>query len=123
MLSQKLLFHPLNYINMNAWKIAGISFAGLVLIIGLSFAFGWTDVLFTKTVGKAKQDAKREVFEQTQSYVEGKRQEALKFYKEYKAADVEDREAIEEMVSHSFANFDESKLSDPLKQFVYQCKY
>jgi len=108
---------------MNGWKIAGISLAGLVLVIALSFAFGWTNVFYTKTVGKAKQDAKREVFEQTQSYVEGKRQEALKFYKEYKAAEIKDRVAIEEMVSHSFANFDEQKLSDPLKAFVYNCKY
>lgn len=108
---------------MKTWKIVLLVFSGLLLLIVLDFGFGFVGVFKTKTVGKAQQNAQREVFEQTQSYVEGKRQEALKFYKEYKDAEPEDRGAIEEMVSHSFANFDEQKLSEPLKSFVYNCKY
>jgi hypothetical protein len=108
---------------MKTWKIVLLVFSGLLLLIALDFGFGFVGVFKTKTVGKAQQDAKREVFEQTQSYVEGKRQEALKFYKEFKEAEPEERSAIEEMVSHSFANFDEQKLNEPLKSFVYNCKY
>jgi hypothetical protein len=108
---------------MKPWKIILLVIAGLAILIALDFGFGYLGVFKTKTVGKARQDAQREVFEQTQSYVEGKRQEALKFYKEYKKADVAERPAIEEMVSHSFANFDEQKLNEPLRSFVYNCKY
>jgi len=94
------------------------------IIIGLSYAFGWIGVHQTKTIFKAKEDAKREVFEQSQSYVEGKRQEALKFYREYQTADSEvEKGAIVEMVAHSFSNFDEEKLKGNVKVFVYNCKY
>lgn len=101
-------------------------FIGLLVVsilIGLSYAFGWIGVHQTKTIYKARQDAKREVFEQSQSYVEGKRQEALKFYQEYIKTDEEGKKVIKELVSHSFANFDESKLDSKLYQFVYDCKY
>ena len=54
----------------------GIFLAILIVSIGLGYVFGWNDVFYTKTVGKAKQNAERTVFEETQSYVEGKRQEA-----------------------------------------------
>ena len=95
----------------------------LAIGIGLSYAFGWIGVHQTKTIYKEKENAKREVFEQTQSYVEGKRQEALKFYQEYQAASYDDKQTIEKMVSLSFANFDETKLESPLREFVYNCKY
>lgn len=105
------------------WKVIGIFLAGLVVLIALDFGFGYVGVFKTKTVGKAQQNANREVFEQSQSFVEGKRQEALKFYKEYQKASIDEKQSIELMVSHSFANFDETKLSEPLYSFVYNCKY
>jgi len=108
---------------MKTWKIVLLIFAAIVLLIGLDFGTGYLGVFKTKTVGKAKQNAQREVFEQSQSYVEGKRQEALKFYQEHKDAEPENKKAIELMVSHSFANFDEQKLNEPLNTFVYNCKY
>jgi hypothetical protein len=109
---------------MKDW-IIGISITLLVIggVIGLSYGFGWIGVHQTKTIFKAKEDARREVFEQTQSYVEGKRQEALKLYKEYLNASDDEKEAIKEIVSLSFANFDEEKLNGKLKTFVYNCKY
>ncbi len=93
------------------------------ILIGLSYAFGWIGVHQTKTIGKAQQNAERTVFEGTQSYVEGKRQEALKCYKEYQSATEEEKESIKEIVSLSFANFDEKKLPSKLRKFVEDCKY
>ena len=101
-----------------------ISILSLSALVGLSYGFGWIGVHQTKTIGKAQKNADREVFEESQSYVEGKRQEAQKLYKEYLQADnEEDKATIEQIVSMSFANFDESKLSPVLKSFVYNCKY
>jgi len=108
---------------MKSLKVIGIIVGILLIFIALDLGFGYVGVFKTKTVGKAQQNAQREVFEETQSFVEGKRQEALKFYKEYISADIEDKAALTEMVSHSFANFDEDKLKEPLKTFVYNCKY
>lgn len=93
------------------------------LFVGLSYGFGWIGVHQTRTIGKAQQNAQREVFEETQSYVFARRQEALKFYKEYQSADVDEKTAIEMMVSHSFADFDEAKLEGRVRDFVEKCKY
>ncbi len=92
--------------------------------IGLSYAFGWIGIHQTSTIGKAQKDAERKVFEQTQSYVFGKKQEALKLYKEWTQAETqEDKDAIKELVFISFAEFDENKLDGKLKVFIYNCKY
>ncbi len=104
-------------------KIIGLFALLLGVLTGLSYGFGWIGVHQTKTIGKAQQNAERVVFEETQGYVEGKRQEALKLYKEYRNATDEEKASIKEIVSLSFANFDEKKLSSKLQKFVSDCKY
>jgi len=110
---------------MKNW-IIGIALTILVIggLIGLSYAFGWIGVHQTKTIYKAKENAKREVFEQTQSYVEGKRQSALKYYQEYQKADESQKQGLKSIVSQDFANFDEDKyLTGELRNFIHGCKY
>lgn len=107
---------------MNTLKYFGYFVLSFVFLMLLSLSMGWFHVFETRTVGKAQQNAQREVFEETQSFVESKRQEALKWYKEYQD-NPENRAAIEEMVAHSFANFDENLLQGPVRDFVYKCKY
>lgn len=93
-------------------------------MIALSFGLGYTDVFYTKTVGKAQQNANREVFEQTQSYVEGKRQELIKLHHEWVQASDEDKKPIEGLIRQSFANFDENKIVEPdLYDFLKRVKY
>lgn len=92
--------------------------------LGLRIYGGYADALVTRTAGKAKQNSERVVFEQTQSYVQGKRQEASKLYKEWKLADsLEDKRAIEEVVRIQFSNFDIDKLDGPVYTFVYNSLY
>jgi hypothetical protein len=92
------------------------------LMIGLSFGLGWINVGYTNTVGKAQQNAERHVFEQTQSYVEGKRQELVKYHHEWMTANKDDKEAIEAVVRQSFANFDKNKIEDAeLYTFLQNC--
>jgi hypothetical protein len=93
------------------------------IIVGLSYALGWIGIHQTLTVGKAQQNANREVYEQSQSYVEGKRQEASKLYLEYKKADEAGKGYIKTIVAHSFANFDENLLQGEIRGFVNMCKY
>jgi hypothetical protein len=110
---------------MSTPRIVLIVIASIAVLIGLYFGLGYLGVIHTRTVGKAQQNAQREVFENTQSYVEGKRQEAIKFYKEYREAKTDaDKNAIKMMVSQNFANFDQDKyLEEPVRTFVYNCKY
>lgn len=110
---------------MKNWLI-GIGITLLVIggLVGLSYGFGWIGVHQTKTIGKAQQNAKREVFEQTQSYVEGKRQAALKYYKEYQQADENGKVGLKSIIAQDFANFDEDKyLTNELRNFIHNCKY
>lgn len=118
------MFHLLNCINMGDWvKAFGIAVVFFSLLVGVSYVSGWIRVHQTGTIEKSQQDAEREVFEESQSYVEGKRQEALKFYQEYNYSGKNEKLAIKKMVAHSFANFDENKLDLVLANFVRDCKY
>lgn len=111
---------------MKIWKIVLLSILGLVLLIGLSFAMGWVGVGYIKTVGKAKQDAKTEVFENSNAFIKGKRQEILKAYKEYHSTDNETaKKAIAYTLSMSLADFDEDQYIDDLKlkAWVKKIKY
>lgn len=98
----------------------------LVLIVALELGFGWFGVYKTKTIHKAMEDAKREVYEETNSFTKAKRQEAIKYYKEYQQAESdEDKQAIEVTVSMSFADFDEDKfITDArLRSWIKEMKY
>lgn len=101
-----------------------VSILAIGAMVGLSYAFGWIGVHQTKTIHKAQENANREVFEQTQSYVEGKRQAALKYYKEYQQTDEAGKKSLENIISQDFANFDEDKyLTGELHKFIHDCKY
>lgn len=81
----------------------------IILMLGLTLGFGWFGVYQTKTVGKAQQNAERVVFEQTQSYVQGKRQELIKLHHEWMNADKDSKLSLESTIRMNFANFDEDK--------------
>lgn len=97
--------------------------AFIIILLALSWSLGWFGVFQTKTVGKAQQNADRAVFEQTQSYVEGKRQELQKDYHEWLNAKSDDKLALESVIRVSFANFDEEKyLTGDLYNFLKKIK-
>jgi len=101
----------------------GIFVGFLVVMIGLNFMFGWVNVGYTKTVGKAQQNAERTVYEESQSYVEGKRQEINKYRLEYKREkDPQAKEAIRQTILQSVANFDLEKLSGDDYSFIQELK-
>lgn len=107
-------------------KIIGIVLIVAIVGIGLSYTFGWVGVHQTTTYKKAQQNADREVFEETNSFVKAKRQECIKLYKEYLEADTEeDRKAIETIVSMSLADFDEDRhITDAkLLSWIKRMKY
>lgn len=97
------------------------SIIGLFLLIFLANEFS---IFGTKFWGVRKENARREVFEQTQSYVEGKRQELIKLHHEWNKASADDKIAIEATIRMNFANFDESKIEQPeLYSFLKTIKY
>ena len=85
--------------------------------------------MYAPTNNGADRDTKyknvnRTVFEQTQSYVEAKRQELVKLHHEWVHASDADKLPIEAMIRQSFANFDENKIEQPeLYSFLKTIKY
>jgi len=101
-----------------------IVIASIVGLFALIFLANEFSIFGTKFWGVRKENAKREVFEQTQSYVEGKRQELIKLHHEWNKASDDEKIAIEATIRMSFANFDESKIEQPeLYSFLKNIKY
>ena len=62
-----------------------------------------------------RENVRREVFEQTKSYVHGKVQDLGKYYEEYQSAKtIDDKDVIRNVIKVRFAEFDESKIKDIL---------
>lgn len=85
---------------------------GILVFLLLIFGANELEIFGTRFWGVRKADAKREVFEQSQSYVEGKRQELVKYHHEWMLADDKDKKAIESTIRLAFANFEIEQIKD-----------
>ncbi len=108
---------------MSKTKITLIVIASFIGLIGLSWGLEYLNIIRLGIFKPMRENVEREVFENTQSYVEGKRQEALKYRLEYMRADSADKVALQMVIVQSFANFDEEKLPLTLRNFIYDLKY
>jgi len=86
---------------------------GLAIFVGLIavlFILELVGLGFFKFFEPKREDIRREIFENTKSYVHGKIQELAKYKHEYDAADAEGKQAIEALIRSQFAEFDEQKI-------------
>ena len=104
---------------MSKWRITGYVLGGLV---GL-FVVGLLSLGATKFFGPRQENIRRNIFENTQSYVHGKTQDLSKYYAEYTEADAEGKESIKALIVMQFADFDESDIrSARLRSFLVQMR-
>ena len=89
-----------------------------LFIVAATFFFGGLGLFTTKTFGVASQNARREVFEQSQSYVEGKRQDLIRWKLQYETADSLGKKALKYTILTSMANVDKSKFEPSLRSFI-----
>lgn len=95
----------------------------IVSIMLLSYAFGWFGVSYTKTVGKAQQNAETEVYKSSQTYIDGKNQRLSTLKLQYvEDTAVDSRRAIRLIIIQEFAGFDETKLTPDLQLFLQQIR-
>ena len=97
---------------MTRLGIAGIVTGLIVAMFALPFVFGWWDVQLFKFLEPRKEDARREVFENTKSYLQGIQQDLGKYYHEYQDADPDEQAAIRATIRMRFAEVDETKLQN-----------
>lgn len=106
------------------FKIIGISLLSIVAIFALAWIVQGNNFFMYKYFAPKYEDARREVFENTQSYVEGKKQDLIKYRLEYmKSKDPVEKSAIKMTIVQAFANFDENKLDGELKDFLHKMKF
>jgi len=91
---------------MKQWQQIAL---GIVAFIALIVLVNEFEIAGIKFWGVRKENARREVFEQTQSYVEGKRQDLIKYHHEWVNASADDKIAIEFTIRESFSQFNEDK--------------
>ena len=69
------------------------------------------------------EEVRREVFENTKSYKEGKKQDLVKYYHEYKLAKTqEERDAISSVIQLSFADVDSYGYPYELREFLRETR-
>jgi len=110
---------------MKNWLKITLSIVAIIAaLILLGFGTGYLGVGYTKTVGKAQRNADREVYQQSESYVLGKRQDLGRYYHEWALAKTpEDKKIIESVVRQQFAEVDENIITDPTQySFLQRCK-
>ncbi len=108
------------------FKTLGFIVLGTIVIMSLTYGFGWFGVGYKKTVGKELKNADREVYEETNSFTKGKRQEIIKAYKEWnKCEDEQCKKGIENILSLSISDFNEDKFITDRKllSWVKKVKY
>lgn len=99
------------------WIFSSILIIGL--LIGLSWGAEYLGIIKFGFFEPKKENIRREVFENTKSYVQGVAQDLGKYYQEYQEGDLEKQEAIKNVIRMRFAEFDESKLqNDRLRVFL-----
>ena len=85
----------------------------LALVFGITFASGFFNVKYTETIGKQQANADREVFKQSQPYVEGMIADLAKYQFEIiQEKNVIAKKAIAEMIIQKYSNFDITLIKD-----------
>lgn len=94
-----------------------------VIVLVLTLLGGISGVIFTRTIGKAKVDAEREVFKSSVAYNEQASSFLAKSYNEYIKAESEtDKKAVMEYVVMRYPNLDVDKIdNDTLQKFYIKC--
>lgn len=104
---------------MNTLKII----IGLVAFIAIMLGLELAGVHWYRFIAPQKENARREVFEQTKSYNEGKTQQLAKYKIEYDLATNDDeKEAIAAGIRGMFADYDAEKLPHGLNMFLVQIR-
>ena len=95
----------------------------LVSVIVVTFILGLAGLGFQKFFSPKSQNIKREVWENTQSYVEGAVVDLAEYFEQYQRAESDDRESIRAVVVMRFANLDAEKVNNAnLRTFLTQMR-
>lgn len=105
--------------NVSTAKIVGWSVLALIGLLVLSFVFnamGWVNLAFW---GPKYEDTKRDIFENTQSYVHGKTTHIAKLRLEYESTESETRKkALKRMILTEASTVENELLPPDMQAFI-----
>lgn len=108
----------------SALKYSILGVVLLVIFTGIGIATDLIKLEYKGFIKVKEENITREAYEETKSYNESKEQDLLKYRLEYLQAETDDeREALAFTIRHIFADYDESKLSPELRDFLKKIKY
>lgn len=91
------------------WKIILV----VVCVIVVAFLLELGGLQWMKFFGPRKEEVRRNVFEETKSFTQGKTADLANYYEEYsKAESSDDKEAIRQLVIMNFAEFKSSSVNN-----------
>ena len=105
---------------MKTFKYVSLTIGVLFLLFCLAFGLEWLGIGWEGFFGPKRENVRRQVFEETQSFNQGKQQDLAKYFLEYKRAEDEvDRKAIQSVVQSQFSYVDADNVNSPeLRSFL-----
>ena len=102
--------------------VAAVFVAFVVVILGLTWLVQGNEFFIYRTLAPKMEGVRRKVFEETKSYNQGMVQQLESLYLEHGKATDEHKDAIESVVRHRFADYDESAVPSHLRDFLNTCR-
>ena len=107
---------------MTYLKAIGIFLIVFVVLYGIGFLFTGADYWMYKFWAPKQANVEREVFKNTQSFVDGKTSHLSMLRLDYKTAKGEQKAALKEMILTEAAQVDNNKLPLDLQLFIQQLR-
>lgn len=100
-------------------KIALSIIGGIIGMVLLVFLLSYAGLIQYQFFAPKYENARRNVFENTQSYVQGKIEDLSNYKLQYdQAKDNDSKQAIESVIRSQFANFNIDQCPNELKAFL-----
>ena len=93
-----------------------------IALLDIILCLDYGSVLWQSVIAPKREAVRREVWENTRSFSEGKLQELIRYYHQFNQAETrEDKAAIASIVRLSFADTEHIEMKQELKQFINTC--
>jgi hypothetical protein len=97
--------------------------AVIFCILAITWIAQGNDFFLYKVFGPAREQVRRQTFEETKSYNQGMVQELQNMQFEYIKADKEHKAALASVILHRAADYPEDRMPSDLRDFIRSLKY
>jgi hypothetical protein len=107
---------------MSKFKIIMLTVFGVILMLVIGFGFRYYDLIMFKFFGIRYENVRRNIFEQSQSYNQGMKQELENMQFQIEQADDSHKTALAQLMRHRVAYYGYENLTPSLQRFVDKIK-